>query len=115
MRRTQGEVYTLYFEGGILSLTLCTIIRLSSVVQLLMFLKLRGFVMQHSVRMLYLGKKMRKTSERDRLVLFGEILTTNRFREMIRACSLEHDIEMLPNGEHTEIGEKGINLSGEYF
>ena len=31
---------------------------------------------------------------------------------MIRACSLEHDLEVLPNGENTEIGEKGINLSG---
>jgi hypothetical protein len=25
---------------------------------------------------------------------------------------LEHDLEMLPNGEETAIGEKGINLSG---
>lgn len=42
--------------------------------------------------------------------------TTNlhRFREVIRACNLEHDLEMLPNGEQTEIGEKGINLSGKF-
>lgn len=35
-----------------------------------------------------------------------------RFRAVVKACSLEHDIEVLPNGELTEIGEKGINLSG---
>lgn len=35
-----------------------------------------------------------------------------RFREVVSACSLEADFDMLPNGEMTEIGEKGINLSG---
>ena len=30
----------------------------------------------------------------------------------MRACSLDHDLEILPQGEFTEIGEKGINLSG---
>ena len=39
----------------------------------------------------------------------------DRFREIIKACCLEHDLEMLPNGENTEIGEKGINLSGMSF
>jgi ATP-binding cassette, subfamily C (CFTR/MRP), member 1 len=45
-------------------------------------------------------------------VLFGQPDNEDRFREVIRACSLEHDLEVLPNGENTEIGEKGINLSG---
>ncbi|KZP09468.1 multidrug resistance-associated ABC transporter [Athelia psychrophila] len=45
-------------------------------------------------------------------ILFGQPDDEKRFRDVIRACSLEHDLEMLPNGEHTEIGEKGINLSG---
>jgi len=35
-----------------------------------------------------------------------------RFREVVSACSLEADFDMLPNGDMTEIGEKGINLSG---
>ena len=46
-------------------------------------------------------------------VLFGQQDNEVKFREVIRACSLEHDLEVLPNGEETEIGEKGINLSGE--
>ena len=45
-------------------------------------------------------------------ILFGQEDNEIRFREVIRACSLEHDLEVLPNGEETEIGEKGINLSG---
>ena len=45
-------------------------------------------------------------------VLFGQPDNEERFREIIQACCLEPDLEMLPNGEDTEIGERGINLSG---
>ena len=45
-------------------------------------------------------------------VLFGRDDDDDRFNEIVHACSLVHDLEMLPNGEQTEIGEKGINLSG---
>ncbi|KAG6916304.1 hypothetical protein DXG01_007461 [Tephrocybe rancida] len=44
-------------------------------------------------------------------VLFGREDNEERFREVIKACHLEHDLEMLPHGERTQIGEKGINLS----
>lgn len=37
-----------------------------------------------------------------------------RLQEIIEACCLEHDLEMLPQGRDTEIGEKGINLSGKH-
>ncbi|KAL0562890.1 hypothetical protein V5O48_019188, partial [Marasmius crinis-equi] len=45
-------------------------------------------------------------------VLFGQQEDEARFQEIIRACSLEQDLDMLPDREETEIGEKGINLSG---
>ncbi|KZT33501.1 multidrug resistance-associated ABC transporter [Sistotremastrum suecicum HHB10207 ss-3] len=45
-------------------------------------------------------------------ILFGQDDDEDRFNEIVRACSLEQDIAMLPHGDLTEIGEKGINLSG---
>ncbi|KAJ7630119.1 multidrug resistance-associated ABC transporter [Mycena polygramma] len=45
-------------------------------------------------------------------VIFGQEEDEEKFRQIIRACNLEHDLEVLPHGEETEIGEKGINLSG---
>jgi len=32
--------------------------------------------------------------------------------EIIEACALGPDLDMLPAGDMTEIGERGINLSG---
>ena len=35
-----------------------------------------------------------------------------RYEAVIAACALQTDLEMLPAGDQSEIGEKGINLSG---
>lgn len=35
-----------------------------------------------------------------------------RYARVVAACALEHDIDALPAGDATEIGERGINLSG---
>lgn len=45
-------------------------------------------------------------------VIFGQRDDEKKFSEVIRACRLERDLDMLPHREQTEIGEKGINLSG---
>jgi len=34
------------------------------------------------------------------------------FNSVVYACCLEDDFDIFPNGENTEIGERGITLSG---
>ncbi|KAJ4829772.1 Multidrug resistance-associated protein 4 [Turnera subulata] len=45
-------------------------------------------------------------------ILFGLPMDRARYKEVIRVCSLEKDLEMMEYGDQTEIGERGINLSG---
>jgi ABC-type multidrug transport system fused ATPase/permease subunit len=45
-------------------------------------------------------------------ILFGEPYDEIRFERVVEACQLSRDIAGLPNGDASEIGEKGINLSG---
>ncbi|BAD52758.1 putative AtMRP4 [Oryza sativa Japonica Group] len=45
-------------------------------------------------------------------ILFGRGMQRERYREAIRVCSLDKDLEMMEFGDQTEIGERGINLSG---
>ena len=53
----------------------------------------------------------RKNSNRDN-ILFGEELIADRYNHIIHICQLGRDIEILEGGDLTEIGERGINLSG---
>jgi len=45
-------------------------------------------------------------------ILFGLPMNRQKYNEVIRVCSLEKDLEMMEHGDQTEIGERGINLSG---
>ncbi|KAK2882412.1 hypothetical protein FQN49_000364, partial [Arthroderma sp. PD_2] len=45
-------------------------------------------------------------------ILFGLPFDEERYGKVIFACALERDFEMLPDGELTDIGANGINLSG---
>ncbi|KAJ1407652.1 P-loop containing nucleoside triphosphate hydrolase [Sesbania bispinosa] len=45
-------------------------------------------------------------------ILFGLPMNRDKYREAVRVCCLEKDLEMMEHGDQTEIGERGINLSG---
>ena len=45
-------------------------------------------------------------------IIFGETYDEERYRQVIRDCGLETDLTLFDDGDETEIGEKGITLSG---
>jgi ATP-binding cassette subfamily C (CFTR/MRP) protein 1 len=45
-------------------------------------------------------------------VLFGREYDEERYQKVLNACALIDDLAVLPAGDMTEIGERGINLSG---
>lgn len=45
-------------------------------------------------------------------ILFGNAMNKAHYKRTIKICQLESDFELLPAGDKTQIGERGINLSG---
>ncbi|KAI1429461.1 ABC transporter family protein [Xylaria sp. FL1777] len=45
-------------------------------------------------------------------ILFGKDMNREWYKKVIKACALQPDIDMLPDGDATEIGERGITVSG---
>ena len=45
-------------------------------------------------------------------ILFGKPFDQSRYNAVIEACSLTTDLAMFANGDLTEIGEQGVNMSG---
>ncbi|XP_034871027.1 multidrug resistance-associated protein 1-like isoform X2 [Mirounga angustirostris] len=45
-------------------------------------------------------------------ILFGSIMQKQFYEQVLEACALLPDLEQLPNGDQTEIGERGVNISG---
>lgn len=45
-------------------------------------------------------------------ILFDAELDESRYVKTVMSCCLEKDFEILKTGDLSEIGERGINLSG---
>ena len=45
-------------------------------------------------------------------VCFGSTFNQEQYDKVVESCSLEEDIANLPDKDQTEIGERGVNLSG---
>lgn len=45
-------------------------------------------------------------------IIYTNPYDEKKLKKIIKNCALIQDLEILPGGETTEIGEKGINLSG---
>ncbi|XP_039649300.1 multidrug resistance-associated protein 4-like isoform X2 [Perca fluviatilis] len=45
-------------------------------------------------------------------ILFGKELDAQKYERVIRACALKRDMELLPDGDLTIIGDRGATLSG---
>ncbi|KAF1315493.1 Canalicular multispecific organic anion transporter 2, partial [Globisporangium splendens] len=45
-------------------------------------------------------------------ILFGLPYDRKKYEKVLDACALTEDLKSLPAGDHTEIGERGVNVSG---
>ncbi|XP_054915033.1 multidrug resistance-associated protein 4 isoform X1 [Poeciliopsis prolifica] len=45
-------------------------------------------------------------------ILFGKDLEPRKYERVIKACALKRDMELLPDGDQTLIGDRGATLSG---
>ncbi|EJT98591.1 P-loop containing nucleoside triphosphate hydrolase protein [Dacryopinax primogenitus] len=45
-------------------------------------------------------------------IIFGEPFDEERYNSVIEQCALDHDLALFDAGDQTEVGEKGLTLSG---
>ncbi|KAG0424169.1 hypothetical protein HPB47_000084, partial [Ixodes persulcatus] len=45
-------------------------------------------------------------------IIFTNSVDEDRYRKVVEACALRPDLDMLPGGDNTQVGDKGFNLSG---
>jgi ABC-type multidrug transport system fused ATPase/permease subunit len=45
-------------------------------------------------------------------ILFGSEFDEKRYNQVLECCALKPDLDALEDGDETEIGERGVSLSG---
>jgi len=45
-------------------------------------------------------------------ILFGQPMDRSRYRQVVKVCALEQDFRLLPHGDRTIVGERGVTASG---
>lgn len=65
-----------------------------------------GTVAYHSQQYFIMNASIREN------ILFGHRYDPEFYQKTIRACALLEDLASLPDGDETQVGEKGISLSG---
>lgn len=45
-------------------------------------------------------------------IIFGNKFDQSKYNKILKACALNKDIELMPNGDSTLIGDRGVSLSG---
>ncbi|KAI8343122.1 P-loop containing nucleoside triphosphate hydrolase protein [Chlamydoabsidia padenii] len=69
------------------------------------------WILNHAVAFVAQSAWLQNASIRDN-ILFGLPYVEKRYQDTLQACSLVKDLSILEDGDMTEIGEKGITLSG---
>ncbi|KAF5353364.1 hypothetical protein D9756_007860 [Leucocoprinus leucothites] len=67
--------------------------------------------LMHSISYAAQSPWLRHQSIKDN-ILFGYPLDEERYDAVVEACALRPDLEMLEDGDQTEIGARGVSLSG---
>ncbi|KAK9870715.1 hypothetical protein WA026_008286 [Henosepilachna vigintioctopunctata] len=45
-------------------------------------------------------------------ILFGQPYYKDKYKEVVEVCALERDFHLFPHGDKTNVGERGVSLSG---
>ncbi|THG99339.1 hypothetical protein EW026_g2986 [Hermanssonia centrifuga] len=73
--------------------------------------KVDQFGLQHSISYAAQSPWLRHQSIKDN-ILFGYPLDEERYQAVVECCALQPDLDMLEDGDTTEIGARGVSLSG---
>lgn len=67
--------------------------------------------LQHSISYAAQSPWLRHQSIKDN-ILFGYPLDEERYQQVVECCALSPDLAILEDGDETEIGARGVSLSG---